>query len=434
MRRILRTGLIGLIGLGLSWLAAAPGADASEKVRVVATLSTFADLAAAVGGEQVDVSRIASPQFNPHFIEPKPSDVLKVKRADLFIHAGLDLELWRWPLLDAAGNTAVMPGAERELDLSHGIALLEVPTRAMSRAEGDIHLYGNPHYWLDPEHARVMAPAVCDKLCAIDPQHEQAYHARLREFLAALEERIPAWKARMAPFQGRELVAYHNEWPYLMAFAGLRTEQFLEPKPGIPPTPKHVEFLERYLRQHHVPAIVQATYLYGNPHYWLDPEHARVMAPAVCDKLCAIDPQHEQAYHARLREFLAALEERIPAWKARMAPFQGRELVAYHNEWPYLMAFAGLRTEQFLEPKPGIPPTPKHVEFLERYLRQHHVPAIVQATYQPKSTSEALARRAGTAVVALCQNVGELPACSDYLAMVDYNISQLERALGAAGP
>lgn len=298
-----------LLGLLLWVCAAAPSAAAERPLRVVATLSTFADLAKTVGGEQVDVATIASPRFNPHFIEPKPSDVLRVKRAELFLHAGLDLEAWRGPLLDAAGNRDVMTGSLRELDLSRGIELLEVPTRALSRAEGDIHLYGNPHYWLDPRNAEIMARAICEKLSEINPQHEQAYRQRLAAFLARLEERLPGWRARLAPYQGRELVGYHNEWPYLMAFAGLRLEQFLEPKPGIPPTPKHVEFIERYIRDHGVPAIVQPTYF-------------------------------------------------------------------------------------------------------------------------PKETAEVVAKRTGTRVVFLCHNVRELPACGDYLAMIDYNIAQLAAAMG----
>lgn len=285
-----------------------PSAESAEKLNVVATLSTFADLAQTIGGEEVKVMTIASPKFNPHFIEPKPSDVVKVKRADLLVHAGLDLELWRGPLLDAAGNRAVMPGGERELDLSRGIALLEVPDRPLSRAEGDIHLYGNPHYWLDPENAQIMAQAICEKLCALDPAHEQTFH--------------------------------HN-----------------------------------------------------------------------------------------LRDFLARLEAKIPEWQAKLVPYRGRELIGYHNEWPYLMRFAGLTMRHFLEPKPGIPPTPKQLAFLEGYMRERGVRVIAQPTFAPAEASRSLAARTGAAVVTLCQSVREQPACGDYVGMVDYNVSQLVTAL-----
>ena len=281
---------------------------AERPLKVVTTLSTFADLTHTIGGTHVEVSAIASPKFNPHFIEPKPSDVLKVKRADLFVHAGLDLELWRGPLLDAAGNTKLFPGQPGELDLSQGIALLEVPTGPVSRAQGDIHLYGNPHYWTDPENAKTMAESIANKLSALDPSSEADY------------------------------------------------------------------------RQH-------------------------------------------------LTDFVTRLEERIASWRTRLAPFRGREVVGYHNEWPYLMRFAGWRMEQFLEPKPGIPPTPKQIEFIERYIPDHRIAGLVQSTYVPKETAAAIAKRTGTRVILLCQNVGELPACSDDLAMVEYNVSQLVDAL-----
>lgn len=231
-----------------------------KTLKVVATLSTFADLARSIGGEHVEVSSLASPTFNPHFIEPKPSDVLKVKRASLFIHAGLDLELWRGPLLDAAGNTRLFPGQPGELDLSQGIELLEVPTRAVTRLEGDIHIYGNPHYWMDSENGRKMAQAIAEKLSAVDPSHAQDYQRNLQAFLARLDIAMAAWRSRLKPYEGQELVGYHNEWPYLMRFAGLKMSQFLEPKPGIPPTPKQIEFIQQYAKERGIRAIVQATY------------------------------------------------------------------------------------------------------------------------------------------------------------------------------
>jgi len=248
--------------VGLLALAAHPvDAGAVDKpLNVVATLTTFADLAKTIGGDHVQVSAVAAPQFNPHFIEPKPSDVLRVKRAELFIHAGLDLELWRGPLLDAAGNTSVMPGQPGELDLSQGIALLEVPDHPVSRAEGDIHIYGNPHYWTDPENAKIMAKTIADKLSAVDFAHAQDYQQRLQQFTVRLDQKMAEWRSQLAPFQGQELVGYHNEWPYLMRFAGLRMDKFLEPKPGIPPTPKQLEFIEQYVGEHKIHGIAQATF------------------------------------------------------------------------------------------------------------------------------------------------------------------------------
>lgn len=248
-----------LLAVAVLSLGAAP-AGADEPLRVVATLSTFADLVDEIGGERVSVSYVAPPRFNPHFIEPRPSDVLKVKRADLFVHAGLDLELWRWPLVDAAGNPAVRPGGTRELDLSTGIELLEVPQGRLTRAAGDIHLYGNPHYWLDPRNVRVMARSVAAKLSEVDPKNGAVYESRLKDFLGRLDRAEERWRKMIEAVRGREAVAYHNQWPYLADFTGVRIEHFLEPKPGIPPTPKQVAFLEGHIRREGIPAIVQASF------------------------------------------------------------------------------------------------------------------------------------------------------------------------------
>lgn len=292
-------------------LVCGPASHAAERLKVVATLPVFADLVEAIGGEHVNVSSIASPKFDPHFIEPKPSDVVKVKRANLLVHGGLDLELWRGPLLDAAGNRHVFPGAAGELDLSQGIALLEVPTGPASRAQGDIHLYGNPHYWLNPEHARTMARTIADKLGEMDSHHREVYE--------------------------------HN-----------------------------------------------------------------------------------------LNEFVQRLDQKIPEWRSSLAPYRGREVIGYHREFMYLMDFAELKMEAFLEPKPGIPPTPQQIQLIERYISQRRIPAIIQASYFPQAAAKTLARKTGTSVILLCQNVRELPECSNYLAMMEYNVNQLVEALGQA--
>lgn len=243
----------------------AVAATAETPLRVVATLSTYADLAEAIGGDRVDVEAVVPAKFNPHTIEPRPSDVLNLKKADLFIHTGLDLELWRGPLIDAAGNPAVRPGGARELDLSQGIRLLEVPDRALSRAEGDIHLYGNPHFWLDPRNGRIMAAAIADKLSEIDPGGEAEYRARHAAFDERLAAKIDVWQEALAAIAGREVVGYHNQWPYFMAFTGVRMKQFVEPKPGIPPSPKHLKVLTDYMGANDVGAIAYSRIFAARP-------------------------------------------------------------------------------------------------------------------------------------------------------------------------
>jgi zinc/manganese transport system substrate-binding protein len=170
-------------------------------------------------------------------------------------------------------------------------------------------------------------------------------------------------------------------------------------------------------------------HLYGNPHYWLHPENAKKMAQAIAGKLSALDPEHEGEYRKNLKAFVARLDAKVPDWRTQLAPSQGQELIGDHRAWPYLMTFLGLKIEHHLEPKPGIPPTPKQVAFLERYVVEQRIPAIVRAAYFPKQTPDAVARRTGVKVVLLCQNVRELPACTDYITMMDYNVNQLVEAL-----
>ncbi len=235
-------------------------ANAEPRLRVVATLSVFADLTNKIGGEFVEVHTVASPRFNPHFIEPRPSDVLRMSKADLLVHGGLDLEAWRSPLVEAASNRKVMPGGAGELDLSGGITLLEVPTAPVSRAQGDIHMFGNPHYWMDPRNGKIMAEAIGAKLREVDPAHQKQYEANLAAFLSKLDEKLQQWATQVAPAKGKEALAYHKEWNYLCDFTGIKIAQFLEPKPGIPPTPRHLAFLEEYIRNHKIPVIFQASY------------------------------------------------------------------------------------------------------------------------------------------------------------------------------
>ncbi len=233
---------------------------AEGPLRVVSTLSSYADIVKTIGAERVEVSSVASPRFNPHFIEPRPSDVLKLKKADLFVHSGLDLEAWRGPLLDAVAKADFRSGGSRQLDLSEGIALLEVPAGQVSRAEGDIHQFGNPHYWTDPRNGLIIARHIAQKLGEIDPAGRSVYQSNLMRFEQALRSKMQEWTALLQPFHDKELVGYHNEWPYLVQFMGLKMEQFVEPKPGIPPGPQHLEELVQYIKQHQVKAVIQTSY------------------------------------------------------------------------------------------------------------------------------------------------------------------------------
>jgi zinc/manganese transport system substrate-binding protein len=229
-------------------------------LKIVATQTLFADIVKQIGKDKVDVKYIAQPKFNVHFIQPKPSDVRNVVKADLYVNAGLDLEAWSGPLLEAAGRPEFFSGAERNLDLSKGITILNAPTQPISRAQGDIHSFGNPHYNMNPENARIMAENVLEKLKEIDPKNASYYEENAKAFISRLDEKITEWKKLCASFKGQEIISYHEDIAYFADFLGLKAEQFIEPKPGIPPTPKHLEFLEEYVKANHIKAIVMPTY------------------------------------------------------------------------------------------------------------------------------------------------------------------------------
>lgn len=253
--------IVQLLFFGASLLlCAAPAFSSGKTLNVVTTQTIFADLVKQVGAEKVTVKAVASPKYNIHFIQPKPSDVRSVAKADLYVNAGLDLEAWSDPLLEAAGKSRLFRNAEGNVDLSQGIKLLKVPDHPLSRSEGDIHLFGNPHFHMNPENAKTMVRTILEKLKAADPANASYYEENAKAFLSRLEQKITQWKSLCADCRGQEILNYHDDIEYFADFLGLKAEQFLEPKPGIPPTPKHLAFLENYVKEHRVKAIVLPTY------------------------------------------------------------------------------------------------------------------------------------------------------------------------------
>lgn len=248
------------VALTVLWLFPAAGLQAGEKkIKIVTTTTTLADLAKQVAGDVAEIYTVASPRRDLHFIEPTPKDVLMVRQADVFIHEGLDAEPWRDPLLDAAGNRKFLGDAERAIDVSQGIELLEVPTD-VSRLEGDIHLFGNPHYWLDPRNVKIMTRTVAENLSEIYPDHAADFQKNADGYLTELDKKIIGWTTLMAPFAGAPVVAYHQSWPYLAAFSGLRIAGYLEPKPGIPPTSRHLAQLEKIMAEENVRVVIRESY------------------------------------------------------------------------------------------------------------------------------------------------------------------------------
>ena len=237
---------------------------AAGKLNVVATTTMIEALVKEIGGDKIEVRHVASPKFNLHFIQPKPSDVRNVANADLFVFTGLDLEAWADPLLEAAGKPSLFRGGEHNVDLSTGIKLLRVPTGSLSRSMGDLHLFGNPHYMMSPESIKIAANNLLGKLKTEDPANASYYEAREKDFISRLDARIDEWKKLCAHCKGKEVISYHDDFEYMADFLGIKVEQFIEPKPGIPPTPKHLEFLESYVKEKGVGAIVMPTYFPKN--------------------------------------------------------------------------------------------------------------------------------------------------------------------------
>ncbi len=231
-----------------------------SKLKVVATQTMYSEIVKEIGKDKVDVKYVAPPKFNVHFIQPKPTDVRNITKADLYVDAGLDLEAWSDSLLEAAGKTEFFRGRERNVDMSKGIRLLDVPDHQLSRAEGDIHLYGNPHYNLNPENVKIMAENVLEKLKSIDPANASYYETNEKAFVSRLDEKMIEWRNLCAHCKGQEILSYHKDIAYFADFLGLKAEQYIEPKPGIPPTPKHLEFLEGYVKSKNIKAIVMPTY------------------------------------------------------------------------------------------------------------------------------------------------------------------------------
>ena len=239
-------------------MAARPSAAA---VRVVATTEDLASLAREVGGDKVTVVGLAKGYQDPHFVDPKPSFILEVSRADLLIVVGRELEIgWLTPLITSSRNAKIQPGGNGYLDASANVRILEIPTGQLTRAMGDVHPQGNPHYWLDPANGRRIAQTIKDKLGQLSPADRAYFDQRYAEFdkkLAAAESR---WDAAMGPFKGTKIVTYHRSWPNFMERFGLDVIGYVEPKPGIPPTTSHTIDLIAEMKKQGVKPIVVEPY------------------------------------------------------------------------------------------------------------------------------------------------------------------------------
>lgn len=234
---------------------------ALAKLRVVTSLQDLASIADTIGGDRVETFALAKGYQDPHFVDAKPSFILKLSRADLLIVAGLELEIgYLPPLIDQSRNEKIHPGNAGYLDASTGCDILQKPTQVVTRAMGDVHPFGNPHYWTDPENGRVIARAVAAKLAELDPSGKATYEANLAAFEARLTAREREWDARMAPFAGARVVTFHESWPNFAKHFKLEIVGTVEPKPGIPPSPTHTLEIINLIAKEKVPLILVEPY------------------------------------------------------------------------------------------------------------------------------------------------------------------------------
>jgi ABC-type Zn uptake system ZnuABC Zn-binding protein ZnuA len=240
-------------------LSAATPAHAALKV--VATTQDLESLAKEVGGDKIETESLSKGYQDPHQVEPKPSFILKLNKADLLIVVGRELEIgWLPPLINQARNPKIQPGADRYLDASAFAHILEIPTGQITRAMGDVHPQGNPHYWLSPENGRRIAKGIEQKLAAIDPADASYFAQRYADFDRRLAEAERRWAASMAPYRGTKIVTYHRSWPNFVEAYGLNVVGYVEPKPGIPPSPSHTFELTQEMKKDNVKIIIIEPY------------------------------------------------------------------------------------------------------------------------------------------------------------------------------
>ena len=343
-----------LHALLITTLAALPAAPAPERpepaapVRVVVTLPVYASIASIIGGNEVTVTAIADPREDAHFVRPKPSFAAEIRRADLFVTTGLDLELWVPVLLDRAGNARVSEGGPGYVTAYTGVKLLEVPATA-DRAAGDIHIYGNPHVYSDPLNAIQVARNIATGLKKVAPDRAEVWDRGLADFTNQVYRRM----------YGDALV---------QILGG--------------------ETLGNLSRQGKLESFLQSTPYQGKP-----------------------------------------LLEQLGGWAAQAAPIRGKEIICEHRNWAYFEERFGVRCAEYLEPKPGIPPTPGHVARLIETMKSQSINVVLAANYFGRDKVETFAERAGATAVMVPFQTGDGPNNTTYFDLVDRWVSSLVAAL-----
>ena len=327
------------------------GTPPAAPVKVVTSLTTYAAIAREIVGDRGTVSSIAVGDENPHYVQPKPSFVPTLARADLFVTTGLDLELWVPALLDKAGNSRVTEGGPGYVAAYSGIDLLDVPT-SFSRTQGDIHVYGNPHIWTDPLNAVQIARNILAGLKRVAPADAEYFTAREKDF----EDRI--YKALF----GAELVQ-----------------------------------------------------LLGG------------------QTLADLDRQDKLFDFLKARQYQGApLYNRLGGWLKQALPFRGTQVACYHKEWDYFSREFEVSCFDYIEPKPGIPPTPRHVQEIIVGMKEKHIPVLLSTNYYDRNQVQEVAQRTGAKAVIVPSNTGGAAGVTSYFDLMNLWITELGRAFAAS--
>ena len=253
MRRLL---ILALAAAGAWGLVAPSVTPAAEKLRVVATTTDLKALTEAVGGNLVEVDALARGSQNPHDLEVRPSLMIKLRRADLLVMNGLELDMWAEVVVQGANNSKVVPGAPGRVDVSEGIPVLEVPTTRVDRSMGDVHPVGNPHYSGDPGMVPIMTANILEGLARLSPESRPTFERNREEFLRQVDQAMTGWKRKLDPLRGAKIVQYHPDFVYFFARFGLVKAGAVEDRPGIPPTPDHLVRLIGGMKQDRVKLVV----------------------------------------------------------------------------------------------------------------------------------------------------------------------------------
>jgi zinc/manganese transport system substrate-binding protein len=233
-----------------------PLAARAQKLNVVATTPDLAAIAREIGGERVEVKSLAKPMEDPHFVQAKPGFIVALNKADALIEGGADLESgWLTALLDGTRNRNLAAGAAGRIVIAPHIEMLERP-RQLDRSQGDVHAWGNPHFLTDPENAKIAGREICEAFCKLDAVSAVVFRENLAKFSERLDTKLAEWRKTLAPFRGARIAAYHNTWPYFARRFELNIDLFLEPKPGIPPSPAHLANVVKTMKADNVRAVI----------------------------------------------------------------------------------------------------------------------------------------------------------------------------------